>query len=186
MANHKDRADDTRIMEARELEERKNKARRYIEMDYYDPFQEVARNKPEHVEYAFIRTSIYDVPDYNRLPDMERLGWTPVPASRHPEIAFQSHLGNPASKQGFIENKGTILCERDKELCELERKKTRERNWVIQHSLPGRENFMGVQGISMRAGQQQQRGYAYDTQQKAFGYEPAAPKVRDSGMFEQF
>jgi len=174
MSERKSRDEETRSMNTRSREERNEMARRAIQMEYFDPYKEVYHKKPDDVDYAFIRVSVRDVPDNNRLVEMERLGWTPVPASRHPELSSSSHYGHPATNKGYIIEKGGILCERDKALGELERQKRRERNWVEQHSLPGTEGYQGMPGIIAGTPyHRQKRGFSANPQNsRGFGYEP--------------
>jgi hypothetical protein len=94
-----------------------------------------------------VRESVLGNPDTNRMIDMKRKGWTPVPAERHPELVFDDFFGRLTHVKGFIFQKGLILCERPKHYGVLEREQIERRNHEILVSMPGTENFLGEPSI---------------------------------------
>lgn len=61
--------------------------------------------------YKWIRRSVLGVPDLNHERNQMRMGWSPVPASRHPEEARTHLYGGDEVVGDVIERKGLILCE---------------------------------------------------------------------------
>lgn len=75
----------------------------------YFPLEKV----PYGWTYKWIRRSVLGVPDFNHERQMLWMGWSPVPADRHPEEArhFLYQDPNSAPVGNVIERKGLILCE---------------------------------------------------------------------------
>src|SRR5258708_4301143 len=67
--------------------------------------------QPPDMAYEWKRVSIWNRPDEEHQINMRNNGWTPVPASRHPELA-----GLAPTKDGVIIRRGQMLMERAKEL----------------------------------------------------------------------
>lgn len=157
MSTRKERNQETRDMELREMQtrdfsSRDAEAHRIIGLDDYDPLNEP--RPPEGMVYHWVREYIKDNEmDNNRLREMHRRGWRPVPASRHPEMGLDDFWGSVAetTREGYIRHKGGILCERRKELHDLEMKKSAQKAWIYEKSLPGIEKFQGIPGIHFTA-----------------------------------
>jgi hypothetical protein len=69
-----------------------------------DPFFVDKRLWPPGMSYEWKAESIYGQPNGTHMIEMRENHWTPVPASRHPELA--------AAGDTVIRRGGTILCER--------------------------------------------------------------------------
>jgi len=69
---------------------------------------------PEGWEYQLKAVSVVGQENRHHLLAMKRVGWTPVPASRHPHLM-------PAGYDGPIENKGLMLMEKPKILTDRSR-----------------------------------------------------------------
>lgn len=133
-----------RVDETRRLEERIAQLRPVLNMTYKDPLYIPPEIIPPGWEYYWVRESIRGVIDEGRIVEMKRKGWTPVPADRHPEMAFDDYLARGTSHlNGFIYHKGLILFERPKEIGDEERRAISNFNNRIVNSLPGIDNLMG-------------------------------------------
>lgn len=82
-----------------------------------------APKAPDGWTYEWKRKSVMGYEDQSYMSGLERTGWEPVQASRHPEMM-------PKGYTGAIERDGQILMERPKEITDeirgLELKKARE------------------------------------------------------------
>lgn len=139
-----------RFEEQRALDERKAQERVVMNMAYKSPFHIDQDSIPADVDYYWIRTSLLGVPDTKRMVEARRGGWTPVPASRHPEMVFGDLFGNASHMDSFINYSGMVLCERSKEIGRIEEQEIRAENYRTMTSMPGTENFMGEPGIPAR------------------------------------
>lgn len=74
---------------------------------YYIPQKDI----PDGWTYEWKRKSVMGKEDHNYQSALLRMGWEPVPASRHPDRM-------PIGHDGVIEIDGLILMERPKELTE--------------------------------------------------------------------
>lgn len=111
--NKEVRAVDSRFEEDRALDTRIAEFKNYLQMDYHDPLYIPPEEIPPGVEYYWVRDSFYGVPDYNRIVELKRKQWTPVPATRHPDLIVNQYYGpERAHLEGLIHNKGAILMER--------------------------------------------------------------------------
>lgn len=124
--------------------------KKMLSMVYTDPFSVPKEVIPEGVVYKWIKMSVLNVPDEQRLPECMRRGWEPVPSSRHPEMVSFDIFGRQKQYEGYITRGGLILCERHEELCKLEEDAINKRNAEIIRSMPGTENFMGEPTIPGR------------------------------------
>lgn len=75
-----------------------------------DPFAFDQRLVPAGISYEWKRESVHGKPDAEHQINLRENHWKPVPASRHPELAFE---GDSVIRRG-----GTILMERPKYLTE--------------------------------------------------------------------
>lgn len=84
---------------------------------------------PEGWEYRWIRKSALGSPDTNHERTQMRNGWTPVPASRHPEEARNHLCSAEEIDSNVMVRSGLILCEMPKITIA---KYERQRNSSIQ------------------------------------------------------
>ena len=68
---------------------------------------------PDGMSYEWKRTAVLGVEDDEHQTNLQNNGWTPVPASRHPELA-----GLKAGKDAVIVRGGLMLMERPKDLTD--------------------------------------------------------------------
>jgi hypothetical protein len=137
----------SRVEDSREASTRRHEIRERLKMSYFGPMDIDPRDVPEGKEYRVVRIDIFDKPDNGRLPEMSRQGWEVVPASRHPSMVFLDPLGRNSNTKNYIYHKGGILCERDKDLGEIQYKALEERNLNDLLNMPGTENFLGEPSI---------------------------------------
>lgn len=129
------RLDESRAFETRAAEERT------FEINV-DPLHIPKSWIPEGYTYHWVRASTQGFDDIGRQVEAKRMGWTVVPASRHPQMSFSGLLSKGNDKD-HIEYKGSILCERLTRDCERETSMYERLNYEKITSLPGMENLMG-------------------------------------------
>lgn len=83
---------------------------------WYDP-----KNKPPDMAYQWIATSVMGQEQKQHMVEMSRYHWTPVPASRHPEI-----MGSSGGDKPIIIG-GQMLCERPQYLNDESRAEEEQR-----------------------------------------------------------
>jgi hypothetical protein len=138
---------DNRITEGRATETRQVDERVLMNMAYSDPLYIDPKIIPDDVDYYWVRESYLGQPDTSRMVDMRRKGWEPVPAERHPELVFADFFGKATHTNGFISQKGLVLCDRPKHYGKIEKDQIDKRNYEILCSMPGTENFLGDASI---------------------------------------
>lgn len=144
-----DREIETRDAASRLAQEREHQKRRIVSMYHRNPFDFFPEEIPEGYTYLWVRESLLGQPDNANMARKRSQGWTPVPASRHPERATKDFFGRLGHEDYLLEG-GLILCERPTELSDLENKISREYNYKIMHSMPGTENFMSEPTIPVK------------------------------------
>jgi hypothetical protein len=132
-----------RDSELRVSTERNKQLNRVMNMEYYSPLWVDPDLIPLGMEYRWIRESVLGQPDLSRSIEMRRAGWTPVPASRHPDMCFDDFLGRQTHLKGFIFHKGLVLFERERKIGDAEKEYWAELNRKRVTSLPGRETELG-------------------------------------------
>jgi hypothetical protein len=139
----------TRVEESRNLEAReaiiRNLKMQFVDKRYIDPSK-----VPADVDYWWVRMSVRGEPDLSRLPAMERVGWSPVPAERHPELLPRDSSGRLSNSSGHIIIDGLILCERPKEYGVIEREISAEQQYKVMTGIPGLDNFMADPSMPMK------------------------------------
>ncbi len=85
-------------------------------MVYTDPLWVDQTNRPEDVTYHWMAFSVLNEPHRTREAEAMRLGFTPVPAARHPERQSKYFVNQNQFHADFIEHSGLILCEINTEL----------------------------------------------------------------------
>lgn len=90
-------------------------------------------NIPDGWTYEWKRHSIYNMEDPSYQVELRRMGWTPVPATRHPEMMPAGY------KDDVILRKGMMLMERPEEITDeiraIERKQARDQVRVKEQQL---------------------------------------------------
>lgn len=140
---------DSRITGAgsRSSERREAELRVIRNMEYQDKLYIPKDLAPPGMEYGWGNHSVLNVPTPERMMELRRRGWDPVPAERHPEMAFSEFFAPAAHMKGYILRGGSILIERPIEYGKIEREQLESRNYQIMTSMPGTENFLGEPNI---------------------------------------
>lgn len=99
--------------------------------DFYIPADVI----PSGWTYEWKRHSVYGKEDPQYMSSMMRDGWSPVSASRHPELLYSGYEGET------IIHKGLILCERPEELTRESR--IRDNRAAIEQ-VASREALLGA------------------------------------------
>ena len=88
---------------------------------------------PDGWTYEWKRHTVLGMEDPSYQVSLRRMGWTPVPASRHPEMMPANH------KDDVILRKGMILMERPEEITEevraIDKKRARDQVRVKEQQL---------------------------------------------------
>ncbi len=146
-----ERSRSMRSDEERVFDEREANLEPVFNMDFQDPTYVPKEYIPEGYNYRWVRMSVHGIEDRSRMVEMKRKGWTVVPASRHPDMMFDDFFGNGGKTKGYIEYKGSILCERLKKYCDQEHKMYERLNFEKMTSMPGTENFMSEPGMHTKS-----------------------------------
>lgn len=148
--DHSERDVVERFAEGREYDERKFHERSIMNMACSDPLYVDPDTIPDGLEYRWMRRAIRNEPDDKRITEIRRKGWTPVPSSRHPEMSFADFFGRGEHVKSYIEHVGLVLCQRAKELCNMETMRVEEENYQRVTTMPATSNFMGEPTIPVR------------------------------------
>lgn len=99
----------SRIDESRRLEEREFEIRSQDVMKARDPLHVPPEIIPGGWTYMWLRQSLMNEPDVGRDTQTRRLGFTPVPGDRHPELYF-GYNHEDGTRNSIVYN-GLMLCE---------------------------------------------------------------------------
>jgi len=138
---------ENRMSEGRTAESRAQTLRILNNMEYQNSLHVPPEIIPPGMDYYWGTISIMGMPRPNRMIELKRKGWEPVPAERHPELAFTEFFETNSQMRGHIWRDGLVLLERPTEYGDIERKQTEERNYQILTTMPGTENFLGEPSI---------------------------------------
>lgn len=96
----------SRAAETREASMRK-RPETHFQSKLYVPAEKI----PANMTYAWVRESTLNEPDPDNMTDRMIRGWSPVPASRHPEMVPPPLPGYEGLEVSVIRRGGLILCE---------------------------------------------------------------------------
>jgi hypothetical protein len=133
-----------REMESRDSEMRANQMRTILEEYNKNPYD---ITPPDGLEYLWVREHIRGELDTANLAELASKGWTAVPLSRHSERGGVDIYGNPVRDNDQIRRKGSLLCQRVKELGKYEREVMLKNSLAAIHTLPGVQFFQNEPGI---------------------------------------
>lgn len=129
---------------SREEEERLNQSRAFLQNLYPDRLYFPKEEIPEQMDYRWIREEVQGSPDRARITVMTRKGWTPVPASRHPNFLSDRTWNGTLYKEDVIRVQGLILCERPKELGKIEDQTLKARNQLNRTAVNWSAGEIGI------------------------------------------
>lgn len=132
---------ENRMAETRESEQRDAIFKAIDEMDYRTPLYIPPEIVPEGYQYGWVLHSVHGevMPKY--MIDSRKVGWSEVPASRHPEMVFQAAPGTNPGINGCIWVDGSILMERRLEYKQREDAAKLRRNRDILSSMQGIDEY---------------------------------------------
>ena len=107
-----------------------------------DPLYVDPNSIPPGVEYRWIRLGVLEYPDHAREIQTKRMGFTPVPADRHPEMCATGWGIRNEVANNFITYRQLILCEIDKRRMEGYTRQQAMINIHKMDSLPGLDTTM--------------------------------------------
>lgn len=134
---------ENRVIGGRSAERRDQEISRLKDMDYRNPLYFPPEYVPDGMEYAWGTYSLLNVPRPSRMMELRQKGWEPVPADRHPDLAFAEFVESNAQMRGHIWRDGLILIERPEEYGDIEREQLEAKNYQTLVSMPGTEDFLG-------------------------------------------
>ena len=119
--------------------------RQNLQMSYKDNQWFNPKRKPADVVYQWGRESVLGMLDPQSLSERARLGWTPVPLSRHPEFATDDRIdGGAARRAGIIRHRGDILFERHVKHDAIAKEIDERRNIECLQSVKNVEKSVGI------------------------------------------
>lgn len=113
---------------------------RNLQMDYHNELHVDQTYKPDDMVYQWAREEIFGQVDTAALISRRRLGWTPVPKSRHPE--FRALLDDGKERgDDYIRIRGNILLERHIKYHEVASAKSEEANFEAMRAVAAMEKI---------------------------------------------
>lgn len=131
-----------RSLETRTFESREAQARRNMEMSYTHFLDRAAKDRPENMEYKWVTDHVRGDSSFSKMGEYNMLGWTPVPAERHPHMSMGIVSWRDNPYDGYIQYKGAVLCERPIEYGEYEVKLAEEQQLRTMTGLAGLDSLM--------------------------------------------
>lgn len=131
-----DRSDAARFAQDRTMDLNEANIRKMFRMQYQDPLHIDAELIPHNMDYKWVRDTIFGDPSLSKVSSEKRMGWTPVPAQNHPEM-MPSFDGRKHHLDGYIHVKGLILCQRPKQIGDVQRQLEAEACYANMQSIPG-------------------------------------------------
>lgn len=101
----------SRNAQSRAAESRESTMRRRPETHFQSKLYVPADKIPVGMTYAWVRESTLNEPDPDNMTDRMIRGWSPVPASRHPEMVPPPLPGYEGLEVTVIRRGGLLLCE---------------------------------------------------------------------------
>lgn len=138
-----------RETDTRKTEDRESILRAIQDDDYRDPMYIPPEIVPPGWVYKWGTHSLLGEPKPEVMMKYRRKGWTPVPASRHPDLAYQSTNADP-SINGAIWRGGQVLIERRVEYENAEIEHNEKVNLEALQSMPGQDNYLGDPNLPAR------------------------------------
>lgn len=128
----------------RRAEERANQIRPTLNMFPVDFLYVPPELVPDGWEYKWIRLGYFDRPDYENESRCLGKGYTPVPASRHPQM-IRSYTQHGAHQvDGCIVKERLMLCEIPKVLIDEVRAEAAKKEYDLVYSLRALESGMSM------------------------------------------
>lgn len=140
----------SRTDESRRLEERESQLRQGFQMKWQDPFYIPPEKIPAGWHYRWVRTSVLGDTSFSKLQEAARLGFTPVPSDRHPDLVFKSPVDRENSLDGFIHNGGLMLHEIPLSIMKDRKYQEDVKNAELLQSMPGLHNSMNEFNIPVK------------------------------------
>lgn len=135
----------------RDLMDNKWKDPLYINPKYLNP----------DCDYLWVRESLLGTPDDGNFAEMRNRGWEPVKSDRFADIFADDIFGKSTQKGGYRYLRGLVLCERPKDIGDMEREKLRRKTEKEINSLNGLNNNMS-DNLTQQDFNQVKRGYLVD------------------------
>lgn len=110
-----------RVMGNRRFEMRDADIRTALKDGFSDPLDIPIDMKNPDLDYHWVRDMFVGHVDNARMSQMQKRGWEPVSAERHPELMPLEVPGRESPVGTFVNHRGLILCDRPKQWGVIER-----------------------------------------------------------------
>jgi len=130
----------SRLEESRGMETRRAALNPQMQMGYLDPLYVNPANIPDGMTYHWMCVSVYNEPHQMREIQFSQQGWTPVPASRHPERNSKFTLNPTSHLSQYIMSGGLLLCEIPTEIHRQMQEFYNRETYMLQNNLHGLDN----------------------------------------------
>lgn len=135
----------SRMESSRKAEMRAAELRPTLRMGAIDKLWVDPNTIPHGWEYKWIRIGILGQPDYENEGKNMQLGYTPVPADRHPELVMRYRKGSDHHLENCIIKEGLMLCEIPKVFNDERRELHQKLQNDIVNSMEGLKHGLGLE-----------------------------------------
>ncbi len=123
---------------------------RNLQMDFQNSHYVNLKHKPEDVVYQWGREIVSGKVDPEGIRERARLGWTPVPLSRHPEFKVMECVdGGENSRGGIIRSRGDILFERKVKYHDIAVRRSEAANFESLTAVSAMEKEIGLSPLAI-------------------------------------
>jgi len=150
-----------RHAETRMAQVREQYKRDLMNMTYRDVLYVDEAYKKPGFDYLWVRESLHGEPDVANFADARRRGWEPVKADRFADVFSDDLFGKSTQKGGYRYQRGLVLCERPKDIGDLERQRIQEESDRVLRGLKGLQNNLG-DNLTQSDFNHVKRGYTHD------------------------
>lgn len=149
MDRYSEEQNESRVTEDRTFDARQAGIRKMLKMQYQDKLHIDPDSIPPNMEYMWVRESLFGDEAFSKMTERKRVGWTPVPATNHPEMIQEFEHGRKHHLDGFIHYSGLVLCQRPKEYGVIQRQMEHEASVANMLAIPGRDTG-GMNGVKLQ------------------------------------
>lgn len=136
MADNEERLGN-RFEDDRRFDLRETNIREMFRMQYQHPLHIDPSAIPPNMEYKWVRDTVFGDPGLSNLNKERRLMWTPVPMQNHPEMMPPLDINRKHHLDGYIHYNGLVLCQRPKQIGDIQRKIENEVCIANMQAIPG-------------------------------------------------
>lgn len=134
----------SRDLESRDLEARQHEEAVDFSMEWKNPYNV---KPPAGYSYLWVAEFINGQPQHHGMKQARIDGWVAVPGSRHPEFSLEDIFGNKSDLSEFCRYGGSVLCEREERISQIEKRKQAEFNHKKLTSMLASEKYSDDRAI---------------------------------------